>query len=52
MLLFVCHGCGGDPCELRVNPDPAYPPDLFPFRLAAEPRWREVPSGRSTGGRA
>ena len=43
MILWMCHCCTGDPCEFRA-PDDRTPPDQCRIM---DPRWREVPSGRS-----
>jgi len=44
MRLWLCHCCAGDPCEFRAPGDRA-PPDHC---TVMDPRWREIPSGRST----
>jgi hypothetical protein len=48
-MLFCCRACGGEPCELRIaDGDDPLRPLRCPFGRDGAPRWREVPSGRTT----
>jgi hypothetical protein len=48
-MLFTCRTCPSGPCELRMPDALAYLlPDRCPTYHDADPRWREVPSGRPT----
>lgn len=47
-MLLCCRGCGRGPCELRLALADEMPPTCCPFDLDVDPRWHEVPSGRST----
>jgi hypothetical protein len=52
-MLFCCRACGGDPCELRIpGGEGRPPPECCPFDWYQEPRWHELPSGRSAMPRA
>jgi hypothetical protein len=46
-MLLRCRGCDRGPCELRLIAVDEMPPTCCPFDPAVDPRWREVPSGRS-----
>lgn len=47
-MLFCCSACSEGPCELRMPGALAFLlPDRCPTYHVADPRWREVPSGRS-----
>lgn len=47
-MLLCCRGCGRGPCELRLIFADEMPPTCCPFDLDVDPRWHEIPSGRST----
>lgn len=48
-MLFCCRTCAHGPCELRMPDALVYlEPDQCPANYQADPRWHEIPSGRST----
>lgn len=51
-MLFCCRNCDGGPCELRAITDEETPPVCCAFGHDIDPRWHEIPSGRSTMPRA
>jgi len=46
-MLLCCRGCGRGPCELRLIFADEMPPTCCPFDLDVDPRWHEIPLGRS-----